>query len=171
MAINVFPYLGNRPISEITPPELLDVLRKIEARGAVYQANRIRETCSLVFRYATATGRAERDTAVDLRGARKTRVATPHAAIIDPKEVGGLLRSIDSYPGTLTTICGLKLLALTFLRPSEARLGEWTEIDLNEKLWRIPAKRMKMRLAILCLSALSLAPSWKSYANLQAKAV
>ncbi len=146
IASNIFPYLGNRAINEITPPELLTVLRKIEARGAVYQANRIRETCSLVFRYAIATGRAERDTAADLRGALKTQVATPRAAIIDPKEVGGLLRAIDAYTGTFTTKCGLQLLALTFLRPSEVRLGEWTEIDFNEKLWRIPAKRMKMRL-------------------------
>lgn len=74
IASNIFPYLGNRPINEITPPELLSVLRKIEARGAFYQANRLRESCSLVFRYAIATGRAERDTAADLRGALKSHV-------------------------------------------------------------------------------------------------
>ena len=143
---NIFPYLGNRPISEITPPELLSVLRKIEARGATYQANRIRESCSLVFRYAIATGRAERDTAADLRGALKTHVITPRAAITEPEEVGGLLRAIDGYTGNFVTKCGLQLLALTFLRPGEVRLGEWAEIDLDEKFWRIPAKRMKMRL-------------------------
>ena len=143
---NIFPYLGNRPISEITPPELLSVLRKIEARGAAYQANRIRESCSLVFRYAIATGRAERDTAADLRGALKKHSITPRAAITDPEEVGGLLRAIDGYTGSFVTKCGLQLLALTFLRPGEVRLGEWSEIDLDEKLWRIPAKRMKMRL-------------------------
>ena len=143
---NIFPYLGNRPINEITPPELLSVLRKIEARGAAYQANRIRETCSQVFRYAIATGRAERDTAADLRGALKTHVITPRAAITDPEEVGGLLRAIDGYTGSFVTKCGLQLLALTFLRPGEVRLGEWAEIDIDEKLWRIPAKRMKMRL-------------------------
>ncbi|WP_291447866.1 integrase arm-type DNA-binding domain-containing protein [Desulfovibrio sp.] len=76
IASNIFPYLGNRPINEITPPELLSVLRKIEARGAFYQANRLRESCSLVFRYAIATGRAERDTAADLRGALKSHVTT-----------------------------------------------------------------------------------------------
>lgn len=142
---NVFPYLGARPISEIAPPELLSVLRKIEERGAVYQANRIRESCSLVFRYAIATGRAERDTAADLRGALKPRTTTPRAAITNLDEVGGLLRAIDAYPGFIAK-CGLQLLALTFLRPSEVRLGEWSEVDFAEKLWRIPAKRMKMRL-------------------------
>lgn len=146
IASNIFPYLGNRPINEITPPELLSVLRKIEARGAFYQANRLRESCSLVFRYAIATGRAERDTAADLRGALKSHVTTSRAAITEPDEVGGLLRAIDGYTGHFVTKCGLQLLALTFLRPGEVRLGEWSEIDLEEKLWRIPAKRMKMRL-------------------------
>jgi len=121
---NIFPYLGNRPINEITPPELLSVLRKIEARGATYQANRIRETCSQVFRYAIATGRAERDTAADLRGALKTHVITPRAAITDPEEVGGLLRAIDSYTGNFVTKCGLQLLALTFLRSGASRPSE-----------------------------------------------
>lgn len=146
IAVNVFPYLGKYPISEITPPELLAVLRKIEARGASYQANRIRESCSQIFRYAIATGRAERDTAADLRGALKPHITTSRAAITDPVEVGGLLRAIDAYTGNVVTRCGLQLLALTFLRPGEVRLGEWDEIDMEEKLWRIPARRMKMRL-------------------------
>ena len=102
--------------------------------------------CSLIFRYAIATGRAERDTAADLRGALKTRVVTPRAAITEPEAIGGLLRAIDDFPGTFTVKAGLQLLALTFLRPSEVRLGEWPEIDFEEKIWRIPAKRMKMRL-------------------------
>ena len=143
---NIFPFLGNRPIAEISPPELLAVLRKIELRGAVDQAHRVRSICSLIFRYAIATGRAERDTAADLRGALKARVVTPRAAITDPEAIGGLLRAIDDFPGTYMVKAGLQLLALTFLRPSEVRLGEWSEIDLDEKLWRIPAKRMKMRL-------------------------
>ena len=95
ISVNVFPYLGKYPISEITPPELLSVLRKIEARGASYQANRIRESCSQIFRYAIATGRAERDAAADLRGALKPHITTSRAAITDPVEVGGLLRAID----------------------------------------------------------------------------
>jgi len=143
---NIFPYLGSRPIGEITPPELLAVLRKIEGRGSVDQAHRVRSICSLVFRYAIATGRAERDTAADLRGALKTRAHTPRAAITAPDEIGGLLRAIDDFTGTFITKCGLQLLALTFLRPSEVRLGEWAEVDFTERVWRIPAKRMKMRL-------------------------
>ncbi len=143
---NVFPYLGNRPIGDITLPELLAVLKKIEGRGAVDQAHRVRSICSLVFRYAIATGRAERDTAADLKGALKTRSHTPRAALTDPKEIGGLLRAIDDFTGTFTVKAGLQLLALTFLRPSEVRLAHWSEIDFEEKLWRIPAKRMKMRL-------------------------
>ena len=143
---NIFPSLGTRPIGEITPPELLAVLRRIELRGAVDQAHRVRSICSLVFRYAIATGRAERDTAADLRGALKTRVVTPRAAITDPDEIKNLLRNIDDFTGTFVVKCGLQMLALTFLRPSEVRLGEWAEINFEEKLWRIPAKRMKMRL-------------------------
>ena len=143
---NVFPLLGSRPIGEISPPELLSILRKIELRGAVDQAHRVRSICSLVFRYAIATGRAERDTASDLRGALKTRAHTPRAAITEPQAIGGLLRAIDDFPGTFIVKAGLQLLALTFLRPSEVRLGEWSEIDFTEKVWRIPAKRMKMRL-------------------------
>lgn len=143
---NVFPLLGSRPIGEISPPELLSVLRKIELRGAVDQAHRVRSICSLVFRYAIATGRAERDTAADLRGALKTRAHTPRAAITEPQAIGGLLRAIDDFPGTFIVKAGLQLLALTFLRPSEVRLGEWSEIDFTEKIWRIPSKRMKMRL-------------------------
>ncbi len=97
---NIFPCLGNRPIAEITPPELLAVLRKIEIRGAVDQAHRARGVCSLIFRYAIATGRAERDTAADLRGALKSRAVTPRAAITDPAAIGGLLRAIDDFTGT-----------------------------------------------------------------------
>ena len=100
IAGNIFPYLGNRPINEITPPELLSVLRKIEARGAFYQANRLRESCSLVFRYAIATGRAERDVAADLRGALAPEPKNHFATITDPKGVGKLL-TVHHYLGQL----------------------------------------------------------------------
>jgi len=146
---NVFPYLGTRPIGDITPPELLAVLRKMELRGAVDQAHRVKSICSLVFRYAIATGRAERDTAADLRGALKPLSHTPRAALTKPEDIGGLLRAIDDFQGTFVVKCGLQLLALTFLRSREIRLGEWEEVDFVEKLWRIPAKRMKMRLDLL----------------------
>ena len=142
---NIFPFLGNRPISEITPPELLVVLRKIEARGAVNQAHNVREICSRVFRYAIATSRAERDTAADLHGALKAFIQKPRPAITEPKKIGGLMRAMDDFDGTFIVKCGLQLLALTFLRPSEVRCGVWSEIDFEEKLWCIPAERMKMR--------------------------
>jgi len=142
---NVFPVLGDRPVTEITPPELLAVLRHIEARGAVEQAHRVRAICSQIFRFAIATGRAERDTAADLRGALKARQVRPRAAITDPAQVGGLMRAIYSYSGHITTALGLRLLALTFLRPGELRRGEWAELNLDERLWRVPASRMKMR--------------------------
>ncbi len=155
---NIFPYLGCRPIAAITPPELLAVLRKIELRGAVDQAHRVLRTCSQVFRYAVATDRAERDIAAGLDAALASRDVTPRAAITEPKAVGGLLRAVDGFPGTFVVKAGLQLLALTFLRPSEVRLGEWAEIDFAEKLWRIPARRMKMRLDhIVPLSAPALA--------------
>ena len=142
---NIFPFLGSRPIHEITPPELLAVLRKIEFQGAVNQAHRVREICSLVFRYAIASGRAERDTAADLRGALKPHAQMPRAAITAPAKIGGLMRAIDDYDGTLMVRCGLQLLALTFLRPGEVRNGRWGEVDFAEKLWCIPAERIKMR--------------------------
>jgi len=90
---NIFPYLGTRPIGDITPPELLAVLRKMELRGAVDQAHRVKSICSLVFRYAIATGRAERDTAADLRGALKPLSHIPRVALTKPDEIGGLLRA------------------------------------------------------------------------------
>jgi len=142
---NIFPLLGKRPINEITPPELLAVLRKIEARGAVNQAHNVREMCSRVFRYAIATSRAERDTAADLRGALKAFTQTPRAALTEPKKIGGLMRAIDDFDGTFIVKNALQLLALTFLRPGEVRMGEWSEVDFGEKLWCIPVARMKMR--------------------------
>ena len=147
--VNIFPYLGTKPIGDITPPELLAVLRKIELRGAVDQAHRVRTICSLIFRYAIATGRAERDTAADLRGALKVYSHTPRAAITKPGEIGGLLRAIDDFTGTFVVKCGLQLLALTFVRSGEIRFGEWSEVDFSAKFWSIPAKRMKMRQELL----------------------
>ena len=142
---NIFPFLGSRPIHEITPPELLLALRKIEVRGAVNQAHNVREICSRIFRYAIASSRAERDTAADLRGALKAFVQKPRAAITNPTKIGGLMRAIDDFDGTFVVKSGLQLLALTFLRPGEVRLGEWAEINFEEKLWCVPAGRMKMR--------------------------
>ena len=113
---------------EITAPELLAVLRRIEARGAIETAHRAHQNCGRVFRYAIATGRAERDPAADLRGALPPVKEKHHAAITDPKAMGALLRAIDGYQGSLVTQCALRLAPLTFVRPGELRKAEWAEI-------------------------------------------
>lgn len=143
---NIFPFLGDRPIAEVTAPELLSVLRRIEARGAIETAHRVRGICSLFFRYAVATSRAERDPAADLKGAITNRIPKPRAAITTPDEVGALMRAIDGFAGTYTVKCALQMCALTFCRPGEVRTAEWTEFDFKENLWRIPGSKMKMRM-------------------------
>lgn len=142
----VFPDLGNHPIARITPPELLAVLRRIEARGIHDTAHRTRSTCSRVFRFAVATGRAEHDPTADLRGALAPVVKEHLAAITEPMRIGELLRAIDGYAGQATTHIALRLAPLVFVRPGELRGGEWSECTLEgrEPEWRIPGERMKM---------------------------
>jgi integrase len=141
----VFPWLGGRPVAEITVPELLTVLRRTESRGALETAHRVRRTCGEVFRYAVATGRAERDPAADLRGALPPARSGRFPAITDPAAIGALLRAIDGYQGSLVTRCALRLAPLVFVRPGELRRAEWGEIDLDAAMWRIPGERMKSR--------------------------
>jgi integrase len=145
LAKDVFPWLGTRPIAEIKAPELLAVLRRIEARGTIETAHRAHQNCGQIFRYALATGRVERDIAADLRGALAVVKVEHHSAITDPKEIGGLLRAIDGYQGSLAARCALKLAPLTFVRPGELRKAEWSEIDLDRAEWNIAAGRMKTR--------------------------
>lgn len=142
---DAFPWLGDRPIAEITPPELLKVLRKIEERGAVESAHRMRNYCGQIFRYAIATGRVERDASADLRGALPPPVKEHRAAITDPKAAAELLRAMDSYQGSFITKCALRLAPQVFVRPGELRKAEWAEIDLDKAEWNIPPARMKMR--------------------------
>lgn len=142
---DVFPWLGEKVIREITTPELLAVLRRIEARGAVDTAHRARQTAGAVFRYAVATGRAERDPSGDLRGAIPPPREGHMAAITDPKRLGGLLRAIDGYEGGLIVRCALRLAPLVFVRPGELRRAEWKEVDLERGEWVIPGEKMKMR--------------------------
>ena len=139
------PSLGDRPIAEITAPELLVVLRKVEARGRYETANRLRSTLGTIFRYAIATGRAQRDVASDLRGALITPKVNHHAAITDAKGVGALLRAIDGYDGQPAVREGLRLMPHVFVRPGELRLAEWREFDPDTRIWTIPAHRTKMR--------------------------
>ncbi len=142
---NIYPWLGSRPITEIKAPELLATLRRIEDRGALETARRSLQCCGQIFRYAIATGRAERDITPDLRGALTKSKPQHHPAITDPAKVGDLLRAIDGYSGTLPVKCALKLAALSFVRPGELRKAEWAEIDLDRAEWNIPPERMKMR--------------------------
>ena len=142
---DAFPWLGARPIAEISPPELLKTLRRIEERGAVESAHRMRNYCGQIFRYAIATGRAERDASADLRGALSPPIKQHRAAITDPKSTAELLRAMDSYQGSFVTKCALRLAPLVFVRPGELRKAEWVEIDLDKAEWNIPAQRMKMR--------------------------
>lgn len=145
MEKDLFPWLGKRPIADLRAPELLAVLRRIESRGAQETAHRAMQNCGQVFRYAVATGRAERDPTGDLRGALPPPKEKHHASIREPKRIGELLRAIDGYEGSFVTKCALRLAPLVFVRPGELRRAEWSEFDLDKAEWRIPGERMKMR--------------------------
>ena len=142
---DVFPWLGERDINEIRAPELLVVLRRVENRGALETAHRIHQNCGQIFRYAIATGRAERDISADLRGALPPAKAKHHPSIIDPVQIGVLLRAIDGYQGGHITKCALQMAAHVFVRPGELRHAEWSEFNFETCEWRIPAEKMKMR--------------------------
>jgi len=142
---NVFPWLGEKPIDEITAQDVLRVLRLVESRGAIESAHRTKTVCGQVFRYAIATGREDRDPTADLRGALAP-VQTKHMpAITDPEQFKGLLKAIDTYKGSFIVKCAIQLQALTFVRPGELRHAEWSEIDLKKAQWSIPAERMKLK--------------------------
>lgn len=142
---DLYPWLGRRPIGEVGAPDLLMTIRRVESRGALELAHRIREYAGQVFRYAVATGRAERDPSGDLRGALPPVKTKHHASITEPKQIGELLRAINGYSGSFITKCALQLAPLTFVRPGELRHAEWTEIDLDAAEWRIPGAKMKMK--------------------------
>jgi integrase len=145
----VFPRIGKRSIAELAlaAPEVLKVLRRIESKGTFETAQRVRAVVSRVFRYAIATGRAERDPAADLKGAIASARRKNFAAVTDAKRLGVLLRAVDEYTGQPATRAALQVLALVFVRPGELRAALWGEFDLRAKdpQWVIPAERMKMR--------------------------
>lgn len=143
---DVFPRIGARPVAEVTAPEFLKMVRRIEERGAIESAHRVLQNCSQVMRYAIATGRAERNPVADLRGALPQAPERHHAAITDAAQAGGLLRAMDGYAGGLVVKCALRLAPLVFVRPGELRHAEWSEIDLDAAEWNIPAGKMKMRM-------------------------
>lgn len=141
----IYPRIGGRPIADVTALELLEALRRIENRGRHETAVRARGLCGQVFRYAIATGRASRDLSLDLRGALTRPQRTNRAAILDAPGIGQLLRAIDGYEGHASTLYALRFAPLVFVRPFELRHAEWSEFDLGNGTWRVPAEKMKMR--------------------------
>ncbi len=138
------PELGRHPIAEITPREILTLLRKVESTGKLETAQRLKQKIGQVCRYAIVEGMAEVDPTGSLRGVLKTPKTHHHAAITEPKAIGALLRAIDGFEGQPVTLAALKLLPLVFVRPGELRHAEWLEFDLEAAVWHIPAERMKM---------------------------
>jgi integrase len=143
---DVFPWVGGHPITALTAPHILAVLRRIEARGCVETAHRTCQNCGQVMRYAVATGRAQADVTRDLRGALTPWKPEHYASITEPAKFAELLRAIDGFTGTFPTHCALRLLSLVFTRPGELRQAQWTEFDLDACVWNVPAERMKLRL-------------------------
>jgi len=133
---DIFPWIGEKPFGEIAAPELLSVIQRIEKRGALETAHRALGNCGQVFRYAVATGRAERDPSGDLRGALPPAKGEHFAAVTEPKQVAAILRAIDGYEGSLIVGCALRLAPLVFVRPGELRKAEWADIDLDKSEWR-----------------------------------
>jgi integrase len=142
---DVYPYLGAMPISAIGPRDVLACLRHMEERGALESVQRVKQHIGQVFRYAIATGSAERDPTPDLKGALTKATAGHYAAITDPKEAGALMRAIYAYSGHPQVTAALKLSAMLFVRPGELRSMEWAELDLDAAEWRIPGSKMKMK--------------------------
>lgn len=143
----LYPYIGSRPISQLTASDVLSVVQRLERRGKIETAHRVKQRIGQVLRYAIATGRAEHDVTADLRGAITPLKVTNRPAITEPSKVGELLRAIDGYSGQPATEAALKLSPLLFVRPGELRAARWEEFNLDgdEPEWRIPAERMKMR--------------------------
>ncbi len=140
----VFPYIGSMPIVDINAPKLLEVVRRIEERPAVETAHRVLGSCGQIFRYAIATGRAERDISVDLRGALKPKKKEHFAAVTDPKGVGILLRKLGGYQGTLVVSNALKFAPLVFVRPKELRTARWEDMDFEKAEWRFFITKTKV---------------------------
>lgn len=140
---DVFPWLGVRPIAEITAPEILAVLRRVDQRGARYTAHRVRSEISQCLRYAIATGRAERDPCPDLKGAIPAPKTEHMPALTNPADVGELLRAIDGFKGTYPVRCALLLAPLLFVRPGELRKAQWSDFDLDRAEWRYIVTKTK----------------------------
>jgi integrase len=149
MRADIFPIIGRRPIADLEPAELLDMLRKVEKRGVNETARRLKQLVGQVFRFAIVTGRAKRDPSADLKGALRATGEPKHHRTMPLRELPTFLKKLETYDGEQKTRLALKLMTLTFLRTTELRAGKWSELDDldgNAAQWRIPGERMKMRL-------------------------
>jgi integrase len=145
---DIFPQIGSRPVADVDAPELLDALRKVEKRGAIETARRLRQYCGQVFRYAIVTGRAKYDPSADLKGALKSPSRSRGHRAMPLDEVPNFVKSLSAYEGDPRTRLALRLMVLTFARTTELRAARWSEFETlegNEPLWRLPAERMKMK--------------------------
>jgi integrase len=142
---HVYPYIGQRPISEIDSPNILEMCNRLIERNILYTAHSAKQLSGRVFRYAIATGRAKHDPTPNLKGALPTPQTIHMPAITDPIKVGGLMRAIEGYEGQAVTCAALRLLPLVFTRPGELRKAEWSEIDFEKAIWIIPSQKMKKR--------------------------
>lgn len=140
---DVFPWIGTRAIGQLTPPEILEVLRRVEARGVIETAHRVREVCGQVFRFAVAEGPATSDPTRDLKDALREPLTKHMAAIVEPEKLAGLLRATHGYQGSIIVRTALRLMPMLMVRPGELRFAKWSEMDLEKGEWWIPAQRMK----------------------------
>lgn len=147
LELDVFPFIGSRPIAELAAPDLLAVIHRIESRGAMDIARRVHNICGRIFRYAVGKGLATRDPSrdIELKDILPPEDVKHHASVTEPKAAGELLRAIDGFTGAFTTRCALRLAPLVFVRPGELRHAEWSEFDFEKSEWRIPAGKMKMK--------------------------
>ncbi len=142
---HILPWIGSRPIAEIEAPDILALVQRVEKRGTIETAHRLKMLCSRIFRYGIATGKVKYDPTVGLQGALTPLNVKHRATITEPKAVGALLRAIYAFEGTFVVQCALRITPYVFVRPGELRHAEWSEIDLEKAEWRIPAEKMKMR--------------------------
>jgi len=143
MEKDVFPWIGKRPIADIEAPDLLSLLNRLEERGVIETAHRARTECGQVFRYAIATGRAKRDISADLRGALQPVAKTHFASMMEPAQIGGLLRAMHGYTGTHAVRSALQLAPLLFVRPGELRQMQWSQVNLDTAEWRFVPSKLK----------------------------
>lgn len=160
---DIFPYIGQQPVNEIKPLVLLNVLRRMESRGATEKAKKVRQRCSEVFRYAIVTGRAEYNPAADLTSAMSGH-ESKHYPFLTVEELPDFFKALSGYTGSPLIVLAARLLILTGVRTGELRGAFWSEFDLEKAVWEIPAERMKMKrphLVLLSTQALEIVQQLK----------